>query len=237
VTRHRGARFVVTGAVVAAIVAAAAALAGDSRASPPGSAGGSDPRPAINLPSAFQSVHPSRAAASAVMRTVTVSKAGTGSGSVTSSPAGIDCGSTCSAQFADGASVTLTATPGSASEFLGWSGGGCSGVGTCPLVLSGDVSVTAQFAHVPPATPDTKLRKSKISSEKRTATFTFRAVGVATHFQCALARSKARPAFHPGVSPKRYRHLRPGTYTFEVVAVNGTVGDPTPAKKKFAIRR
>ena len=59
--------------------------------------------------------------------TLTVVKAGTGSGTVTSSPAGITCGSTCSALFASGTSVTLTATADSGSTFAGWSGEGCSG--------------------------------------------------------------------------------------------------------------
>lgn len=198
-------------------------------------AGGSNPHQVINLPSDFQSVYPSWAAGPAVMRTVTVSKVGTGAGTVTSSPAGIDCGSTCSAQFAEGAQVTLTATPGAGSEFAGWSGGGCSGTGTCPLTLSGDVSVSAQFAHLPPAPPNTKLARPKISSKKHTATFKFKAVGTATGFRCSLVPNKARPKFRPCVSPKTYRHLHPGKYTFEVLALNGTVTDKTPAKKKFTI--
>jgi Tol biopolymer transport system component len=200
-------------------------------------AGGANPHQVINLPSDFQSVYPSWAAGPAVLRTVTLSKTGAGAGTVTSSPAGIDCGSTCSAQFADGASVTLTATPGAGSAFLGWSGGGCSGTGTCPLTLSSDVSVTANFAHLPPAAPNTKLGNSKINSKKRTATFTFKAVGTATGFRCALARNGAKAAFRPCVSPKTYRHLRPGKYKFEVLALNGTVTDKTPAKKKFTIAR
>jgi Tol biopolymer transport system component len=200
-------------------------------------AGGADPHQVINLPSDFQSVYPSWAAGAAVERTVTVSKVGTGSGTVISSPTGIDCGSTCSAQFAGGASVTLTATAEAGSEFVGWSGGGCSGTGTCPLTLNGDVSITARFALVPPAAPDTKLGKSKINSKRHTATFAFKAIGTATGFRCALARNKARPAFRPCVSPKVYRHLRPGRYRFEVLALNGTVSDKTPAKKKFTIPR
>jgi TolB protein len=201
--------------------------------------GDGDPQNVIKLPTDFQSVYPSWAAAGAVMqRTVTVSKAGTGSGTVTSSPAGIDCGATCSAQFADGSSVTLTAAAGSGSTFEGWSGGGCSGTGTCMLVLNGDVNVTASFAHQPPPVPpNTKLGKAKISSKKRTASFAFTGVGTTTTFQCALAHKHAKPAFHSCASPKRYRHLKPGSYTFEVRALNGTLADPTPAKKKFTIRR
>ena len=50
----------------------------------------------------------------------------TGSGSVTSSPAGIDCGSDCAETLAAGSSVTLSATPASGAMFTGW-GGDCSG--------------------------------------------------------------------------------------------------------------
>jgi Big-like domain-containing protein/List-Bact-rpt repeat protein len=171
---------------------------------------------------------------SGLKRTVTVSTSGTGSGTVTSSPAGIDCGSTCSAQFPDGASVTLTAAAAAGSTFTGWSGAGCSGTGTCPLTLSGDRSVTATFTLLP---PNTRLAKSKVNSKKRTATFAFKAVGVATGFKCALARNGARLAFHGCASPKGYRRLRRGKYTFAVKALNGALADPTPAKKKFTIKR
>src|SRR6266540_3054391 len=54
--------------------------------------------------------------------TLTVNKAGIGSGTVTSSPPGIDCGATCSAAYDSGTVVTLTATPATGSIFTGWSG-------------------------------------------------------------------------------------------------------------------
>lgn len=84
----------------------------------------------------------------AVARTLTVNKAGAGSGTVSSSPAGISCGATCAASFADGTSVTLTATPAAGSVLTGWSGGGCGGTGTCVLTLTGNTTVTATFAVV-----------------------------------------------------------------------------------------
>jgi hypothetical protein len=76
---------------------------------------------------------------------LTVSKSGTGTGSVTSSPAGIDCGSSCSSVFSPGTQVTLTATPDTGSTFTGWSGGGCSGTGTCQVTLNSDTAITAAF--------------------------------------------------------------------------------------------
>jgi hypothetical protein len=78
-------------------------------------------------------------------QTLTVSKSGTGSGAVTSSPIGIDCGSTCSYAFAYNTSITLTAIPTSPATFGGWSGGGCSGTGTCIITMSAAQSVTAIF--------------------------------------------------------------------------------------------
>lgn len=70
--------------------------------------------------------------------TIAVSTGGTGRGNITSSPVGINCGSTmtvCSAGFAANVSVTLTAVANSSYTFAGWANGGCSGTGTC-VVLS-----------------------------------------------------------------------------------------------------
>ena len=79
-------------------------------------------------------------------RTLTVTKDGGGTGTVTSNPAGINCGATCSAGYAHGTVVTLTATPGANSALTGWSGSGCSGTGTCVVTMDQARSVTATFA-------------------------------------------------------------------------------------------
>ena len=87
----------------------------------------------------------SRSASSFVVTwTLTVTRAG--SGNVTSSPSGIDCGTTCSAAFASGTSVTLTAVASGGSTFTGWSGEGCSGTGTCTVSLTANRAVTATFS-------------------------------------------------------------------------------------------
>jgi uncharacterized delta-60 repeat protein len=76
---------------------------------------------------------------------LTVTRAGTGAGSVQSSPAGIACDPTCSGAFDDGTSVTLSATAATGSTFAGWSGAGCSGTGTCAVTMGADQTVTATF--------------------------------------------------------------------------------------------
>ena len=76
----------------------------------------------------------------------TITNAGTGSGIVTSSPAGIDCGQTCSGSYNNGTRVTLTANPASSSVFLGWDGDACSGKGKCTVKIKDDISVIATFA-------------------------------------------------------------------------------------------
>src|SRR5207245_2696895 len=78
--------------------------------------------------------------------TLTVSKTGLiASGTVTSSPAGINCGATCSATYTSGTVVTLTATPGFLSVFIGWSGCDADSGTTCTVTMSAAREVTANF--------------------------------------------------------------------------------------------
>jgi uncharacterized repeat protein (TIGR02543 family) len=80
--------------------------------------------------------------------TLTVSKTGGGTGAVTSSPAGIDCGTTCMATYASGTAVTLTATPAAGTIFGGWSGACTNAAGPCTVTMSAAQSVTATFTAV-----------------------------------------------------------------------------------------
>jgi phospholipase C len=75
---------------------------------------------------------------------VTVKEMGTGTGTVTSAPAGINCPTTCSANFAQNTQVTLNETPGVSSVFSGWSGA-CTGTATCSITVTAADSVTATF--------------------------------------------------------------------------------------------
>ena len=81
--------------------------------------------------------------------TLTVGKDGTGTGTVTSDPAGIDCGSTCFADFDYDTDVTLTADPSPDSTFTGWSEAGCPGTGSCTVAMITAKSVMATFTRIP----------------------------------------------------------------------------------------
>ena len=81
--------------------------------------------------------------------TNTLSAVVVGSGTVTSSAAGIDCGASCSAAFETGTEVTLTASPADIWSFVVWSGD-CSGaVAAVPVTVDADKSCTATFSMLP----------------------------------------------------------------------------------------
>ncbi|MDQ6628339.1 MAG: hypothetical protein M3Z29_07825 [Pseudomonadota bacterium] len=66
-------------------------------------------------------------------------------GTVTSTPSGINCGASCSATYASGSAVTLSATPRPGLAFSGWSGA-CTGTEpTCTVLMSKALSVRAGF--------------------------------------------------------------------------------------------
>lgn len=85
---------------------------------------------------------------------LTLTKSGTGSGTITSNPVGLDCGAVCTPSFASNTSVALTATSSVGSTFTGWSGA-CTGTGTCNVTMDAAKSVTATFNdNQPPTAPD-----------------------------------------------------------------------------------
>ena len=86
---------------------------------------------------------------------VYLTKTGNGSGSVSSSPKGISCGTDCDETYAFGTSVTLTANSSTGSQFGGWSGS-CTGTGRCRLTVDGVKNVSAAFT----------LRKYTLTTKK-----------------------------------------------------------------------
>ena len=79
---------------------------------------------------------------------LTVSVKGSAPGAVTSAPAAITCPATCAADFASGASVTLTAQAGSGAIFKAWSGACSDASVTCVVSMTAARSVTATFSKV-----------------------------------------------------------------------------------------
>ena len=75
---------------------------------------------------------------------LTITLAGTGQGTVTSTPSGLSCPGTCTSTFGSGSIVTLNASPNPGTIFTGWSGA-CTGTGPCVVTLNGNTTVTATF--------------------------------------------------------------------------------------------
>lgn len=104
---------------------------------------------------------------------LSVTKTGTGTGAVSSNPGGINCGATCTANFASGSSVSLTATADPVSSFTGWSGA-CSGTGACSVTMDAAKSVSATFTSSgvtpPPPPAGATASASKSSNTPASAT-------------------------------------------------------------------
>jgi hypothetical protein len=94
--------------------------------------------------------------------TLTVTKAGTGSGTVTSTPAGISCGADCMESYPDGTVIALTATPTVGSTFAGWSGDADCTDGS--VTMNTSKVCTATFASLPPPSFTLTLTKAGTGS-------------------------------------------------------------------------
>jgi len=77
--------------------------------------------------------------------TLTAARQGDGAGTVTSTPAGINCGSTCSASFVSDSTVTLTAAAAADSVFSGWTGCDSVSGATCTVSMTSARTAAATF--------------------------------------------------------------------------------------------
>jgi Divergent InlB B-repeat domain/PASTA domain len=78
-----------------------------------------------------------------------VSRSGAGEGAVASTPAGIDCGTECEAEYTEGDLVVLRAMAAPGSKFAGWSGD-CAGEAACRVRMNAAKQVDARFERLPP---------------------------------------------------------------------------------------
>ncbi len=108
-----------------------------------------------------------------VYKTLSIDKTGTGTGTVKSNPAGIDCGGTCEENFSMGSTVKIIAKPDPGSAFGRWSGS-CSGTKkTCTLGMSDNRAVTATFVSDPTIKVEPAWKNYRKVKLAKTKTITF----------------------------------------------------------------
>jgi hypothetical protein len=179
----------------------------------------------------------------ATTQTLTVGKAGTGSGTVTSNPAGINCGADCSEAYDSGTVVTLSPAPDAGSAFAGWSGG-CSGSGSCSVTMSQARSVTATFNATgggDTTPPETQIDAGPAAGSTvagAQVSFSFSSTEAASTFECSYdgAPFTACTSPGPGSAGSDTRTLANGSHTFAVRArdASGNV-DASPATRTFTV--
>ncbi len=154
---------------------------------------------------------------------VTVSLAGTGTGSVTDGGA-ISCPSSCIGSYAQGSTMSLTAAPAPGSVFTGWSGD-CTGSAACDVTVNSATAITATFKQLPPAL----------------ATAAPSPVGGTTSSPDATFRTVARPVLSKlALKPERFRAVirtkrKPTGRKQPSIGTTITYRDTAAAKTTFTI--
>jgi predicted phage tail protein len=110
-----------------------------------------------------------------------------------------------------------------------------SGSGESPDTVNSSQPCTVK--NTTPNPPNTKITKSKIDKKRKQAKFWFKATGSSTGFQCKLSGKGQKGAFRSCDSPKKYKRLKKGKYTFQVRAVGPGGKDASPAKETFKIKK
>ena len=171
--------------------------------------------------------------------TLSVLKSASGAGTITSQPQGISCGSVCSSRFAAGQNVTLTAAPAAGSLFVGWSGGGCSGQGTCMVTLSADTAVTAVFDTRPvcnsrsgSVTFNTSKKLSLACSHARSTTLRWALVRQPAHGRLSQVSSTGAVTYTPKTG-----YAGPDSFTFKAVDSHGVSSKIATVTLKVLARR
>jgi DNA-binding beta-propeller fold protein YncE len=124
--------------------------------------------------------------------------AGNESGVVTSNPTGVNCGTSCTASFAPGTAVNLTASPAAGSTFSGWSSA-CTGAGSCNLNLNSDDFVTATFGSpgdfsVEPASLNLTAQRGGQVTDVITIAPLNGSFSTAVQLSCAVTPSPVNPS-------------------------------------------
>jgi hypothetical protein len=173
---------------------------------------------------------------------LTITKAGTGTGTVTSNPSGINCGTACNANFTSGTNVTLTATPQTiacittpcpSNIWSGWSGACTGTANTCTVTMTAAKTVTAtfNFVDVPTATtlPASNIAATSatlngtVASNGNTATVSFDFGTSLSYGQTIVATpAQVYSATAVAVTANKTDLTCSSTYHYRVKAVNST---------------
>lgn len=139
----------------------------------------------------------------------------TGQAAVGATPGGIGCTDTCGGDYADGTTVTVTATPAPAMRFTGWQGA-CTGTGACTVTLTDDRAVTATFGPIGDPTPTPTATPTVTATPTATATATPTRPGSPTPAPGPGAGPRTNPAPSAAVSVSALKLSRTGTLSLRV---------------------
>lgn len=186
-------------------------------------------------------------------RELSVSLTGSGRGSVTSDPAGIDCGNACHASFEIDTAITLVPNPAPGSKFEGWVGA-CAGTGSCAVTLDQARSLTADFSDLPPRIDRLEIKPKKVklngkarkSMRRHGPTVTLSVSEESTIGLRLLQKGRKARTFrveaNEGASriviPRRVRrNIVPGRYTLVAVAIDGAGQSSDPRRVSARVIR
>jgi len=176
--------------------------------------------------------------------TVNVTLTGGGTGTVTSTPAGLTCtAATCTGKFARGTSVTLQAAPGAGVVFTAWSGA-CTGTASCVAAANADVALSAElvsldatwsgtYTNTRNAVGCTFNNKGNVSTTLKTTAPAVAGTGTITGLELRQVPSCGVVGSTNGTAPSEpvtiTGNTLTGTWTFAVAGGGGSLAFPYTA--------
>lgn len=150
---------------------------------------------------------------------LTVARLGSGGGSVGSLDTGINCGATCTQQYANGSVVQLTATANGDSTFTGWLGACTGSASTCAVTVNAATAVSATFALSPVASRVLDV------DDNNAYEAAFDGVLILRHLLGVSGAALSNNATGPGANPARVADPALNNYLLDVAPYLDVDGD------------